>query len=232
MTLPLLQHPALWRGDSLLRSTLPVRASGHAGLDAVLPGGGWPLGATSELCLASPGAGEFALLAPALAAISQAGLNIVLVAPPLPPYAPAWQAAGVVLARLLWVRPADAPAALWASEQALRESACGAVLLWHAGSLADRAARRLNLAAAGGGGCGFVLRGRAERAASPFGLRLALEAVPGGLQVRVLKRRGPLLTSPLFLPRSRAVSADAVARAFPPASADRIRSGLRLAAVV
>ncbi len=43
-------------------------ASGHAALDAELPGGGWPLGELTELLQAQPGCGEWRLLRPAFAA--------------------------------------------------------------------------------------------------------------------------------------------------------------------
>lgn len=200
MALADLHHPALWRGDSLLHSTQPVRPSGHTALDAVLPGGGWPLGTVTELCLPRPGVGELALLAPALAALSQGGAQLLLIAPPHPPYAPAWAAQGIALERLLWVRTTQTREAQWVCEQALREPACGAVLVWQAGPLPERDARRLKLAAAVGGGCGFVLRSGSPATHSPFPLRLALEGAVGGLTLRVLKRRGPPLASPLFLP--------------------------------
>jgi hypothetical protein len=46
-----LSHPAIWRGGDCAPepATLPT---GHAALDAVLPGGGWPQGALTEILLA------------------------------------------------------------------------------------------------------------------------------------------------------------------------------------
>ncbi|APW47500.1 hypothetical protein [Rhodoferax antarcticus] len=55
--------------------TLP---SGHAALDAQLPGGGWPVGASCEILQPQAGQGEWRLLLPALRSLTQA---VVLVAP-------------------------------------------------------------------------------------------------------------------------------------------------------
>ena len=58
--------PELWKGrcPNGARRTLP---SGHARLDERLPGGGWPVGALTEIITPHPGLGELSLLLPALA---------------------------------------------------------------------------------------------------------------------------------------------------------------------
>ncbi|MBM3116794.1 translesion DNA synthesis-associated protein ImuA [Jeongeupia naejangsanensis] len=189
-----LKHPAIWRGDG--RATVPACVpSGHPALDAVLPGGGWPLASVTEIVAARPGTGELALLWPMLRHCT--GQSICLIQPPLLPYAPAWAAAGIALERLVWLRPGDAAGALWAMEQTLREPGCGAVLGWIDG-VDDRAARRLLLASREGGACGFLLRTRPGQT-SPLPLRLGVDALPGGVAVRVLKRRGPPLVPPIML---------------------------------
>ncbi|UXY15379.1 translesion DNA synthesis-associated protein ImuA [Chitiniphilus purpureus] len=195
----LLPHPALWRGADGVAG--PVLASGHALLDGVLPGGGWGVGQVSEL-LHRPGHGELTLLFPALRQLTAMGRSVVLVAPPWPPYAPAWAQAGIALERLVWIRPANPAEAMWAMEQALADPAPGAVLGWHAGMLADRAARRLQLAARQGTAAAFLLRHAvAQSTASPFPLRLAVAGLPDGWRIRVLKRRGLPLTAPVDLSR-------------------------------
>ncbi|MBD9368635.1 translesion DNA synthesis-associated protein ImuA [Xanthomonas sp. XNM01] len=159
--------------------------TGHAALDTVLPQGGWPRGALTELLLPADGIGELGLLLPALARMTAAGGRVALVAPPHVPYAPAWQAAGVELGQLE-VIDTDPRQALWAQEQCLRSGACEAVLGWPPGG-DDRALRRLQVAADSGDCCGFVLRDRRHAAnASPAALRLLAE--DGGW--RVLKSRG------------------------------------------
>src|SRR5690606_20608711 len=104
-------------------------STGHAALDALLPQGGWPRAALTELLLPADGVGELALLLPTLARLTQAGDVVGVVAPPYLPYAPAWQAAGVDL-RHLEIIEADARGALWAFEQCLRSAACAAVMGW------------------------------------------------------------------------------------------------------
>src|SRR6185295_2080058 len=76
------------------------------------------------------GIGELALLLPALAGLTRAARRVLMVAPPHIPYAPACMAAGVDLAHLLWVSPADRRGRLWAAEQGLRSGGCGALVAW------------------------------------------------------------------------------------------------------
>ena len=64
---------AVWRADELARNTGATRPTGHAALDAVLPGGGWPVGALVEVLQPQAGQGEWRLLAPALAAGAEPG---------------------------------------------------------------------------------------------------------------------------------------------------------------
>ena len=95
---------------------------------------------------------------------------------------------------------AESPAhARWACRQALASRSCEIVLLWLAE--ADMAAlRRLQLAAEDSATPLILLRPASVASqASPAVLRLGLSADRGGLQVRVLKRRGPMLTAPVHL---------------------------------
>lgn len=189
----------VWRGDRLAAEAAPGRPTGYPPLDAVLPGGGWPPGALTELLIPHFGVGELGLLLPQLCNVP-AGRWGVCIAPPGLPYAPALAAAGVPLERLLLVH-AESPAhARWACRQALASRSCEVVLLWLAE--ADMAAlRRLQLAAEDSATPLILLRpAQVASQASPAVLRLALRADQGGLQVRVLKRRGPLLAAPLHLP--------------------------------
>ncbi|MBD1588812.1 translesion DNA synthesis-associated protein ImuA [Pseudomonas typographi] len=184
----LLDQRRVWRG----RASEPARPAaaqptGHEALDACLPAGGWPPAALSEILLAAPGSGELQLLWPSLARLTRAGERVVLVAPPWVPYPQAWEAAGVMLEHLSWVR-ANPAEALWATEQCLRSGSCGAVLCWP-GQVADRALRRLQVAAETGQTLAFALRGQqAALNPSPAALRLAVDPA----QWRVLKCRGGL----------------------------------------
>ncbi|NMZ40902.1 translesion DNA synthesis-associated protein ImuA [Pseudomonas proteolytica] len=176
----------VWKG----RPAAPpasVHPTGLAALDAVLPSGGWPEAALSEILVAQQGVGELQLVWPTLARLSAAGERIVLVAPPYTPYPHAWQNAGVDL-RQLSVIQADDRDALWAAEQCLRSGSCGAVLCWPRRA-DDRALRRLQVAAETGQTLAFAWRAMGEAInPSPAALRLAVEPH----QVRVLKCRGGL----------------------------------------
>jgi cell division inhibitor SulA len=164
----------------------PGESTGHAALDAVLPGGGWPSASLLELLLPMDGVGELGLLLPTLVRLARQGRGLAMVAPPYLPYAPALAAAGVDLSRLLVLR-AEGRDALWATEQALRSGACGAVLCWPQGA-DDRALRRLAVAAEQGDALGFAFRPlRALQQPSPAALRM--EVLPGE-RVRVHKCRG------------------------------------------
>jgi protein ImuA len=159
----------------------------------MLPQGGWPRRALTELLLPADGVGELALLMPALVRLTQAGHVVAVVAPPYIPYAPAWQAAGVDL-RHLEIVQADPRNALWAFEQCLRSGACAAVLGWP--QQADvQALRRLQVAADSGDCIGFAMRDRRHAAnSSPAALRM--EQSGGAWHVR--KCRGGQLPSRPF----------------------------------
>ena len=66
-------------------SALPT---GFAEFDALLPGGGWPVGAITELMPEAQGIGELSLLLPALAQLTRAGRYLLWIAPPCLPYPP------------------------------------------------------------------------------------------------------------------------------------------------
>lgn len=185
----LFQQRQVWTG-----STAPwegkAQPSGHAPLDARLPGKGWPEAALTELLIAHDGIGEVQLLWPTLARLSQDGQRIVLVAPPYRPFAPAWQSAGIALPQLQVLDAASPRDALWASEQCLRSGSCGAVVCWPF-TADDRALRRLQVAAESGGSMAFAYRPlQAAQNPSPAALRIAIDARPA--QLRVLKCRGGL----------------------------------------
>jgi protein ImuA len=197
---PGLLRADVWRADALAAPRAQTLSSGDAALDAQLPGGGWPVGALTEL-LQAPGAhNEWRLLLPALA---RSGTGpVVLVAPPHLPFAPALQAQGLQAQRLLWLGVADSPdtAALWLSEQALRCAAVDAVLAWLP-QVRPEQLRRLQWAAAEHHKLLFVLRPEVAQAqASPAVLRLLLDvADSAALSVQILKRRGSPLAEPLHL---------------------------------
>lgn len=200
-------------------------------LDKELPGGGWPTACLSEVLPAHEGIGELRLMGPGLACLSSQGRRLAWVAPPYLPYAPALDAAGIELERLLIVRTRTAAEALWAAEQALRSQACGAVLLWSA--TCDHAAlRRLQLAAEHGRALALLFRPpTAHSRASPAALRLRLDSANGGLAVHILKRRGPPLHRPVFIPCATAAEGHRPVRQDSAANAPATESPARMAMV-
>ncbi|WP_119156057.1 translesion DNA synthesis-associated protein ImuA [Caldimonas tepidiphila] len=188
----------LWRAGELGREALPVVPSGHAALDAQLPGGGWPVQSITELLQPRPGCGEWQLLGPALRRLAAGGAPLVLVGPPYLPHWPGWGA--TALPRLLWVRADSAAERLWAAEQVLRSGDFGAALIWLPQARAAEL-RRLQAAARLLAAPVFVFRPEAAQdEASPAPLRLWLAPkAPGRLELRLIKRRGPALDAPIEL---------------------------------
>jgi hypothetical protein len=193
--------PQLWKGRRANHSqrSLPT---GHARLDARLPGKGWPLGAVTELISGKPGLGEFSLLFPALADMGQQGQWLVLVDPPWIPYPAALHGHGLRLERLLLVRTQSEKESLWACEQALRGSRGGAVLGWPE-RISFTNLRRLQLAASENGKLLFLFRPeQAADTSSPATLRLRLEADrQRGTRINVLKCRGNRPLEPAWIPQ-------------------------------
>ncbi|MHA6203664.1 translesion DNA synthesis-associated protein ImuA [Dyella soli] len=187
----------VWHGHA---APLPdsKQPTGWPGLDAMLPAGGWPEHALTEILLPVDGVGELQLVLPTLARLTQAALSVVAIAPPYLPYVPGWEARGVVMSQVDIVQAGERDV-LWAAEQCLRSGSCAAVLAWPA-QADDRALRRLQVAADAGKALAFVFRDRRHAVqASPAALRLELESEPS-LQVRVRKCRGgnpPAGTVPL-----------------------------------
>jgi protein ImuA len=122
--------------------------------------------------------------------------------------------------------PLAAQDLLWALEQALASGQVGAALAWLPPRLPADALRRLQLAAQSHPGPVFLFReveARSRPSAAPLRLQLAPGA-PDELLLRIVKRRGPPLDTPLALALPPVLSAPARARALAQAPA-----GLRAA---
>lgn len=182
-------EPRIWRGGEPARQR--AEASGCRTLDRHLPGGGWPVGALTELYPATAGIGEFSLLLPAIGRITQAGRRVALVAPPYIPYSQALAWHGVNLSRLVLLqteRPADA---LWALEQTLASGTVALAVAWPV-RVSERELRRLQLAAETGQAAAVLYRPLAQAAySSPAALRIKLFSQGSGrLAADVFKCRG------------------------------------------
>jgi hypothetical protein len=195
--------PGVWRGGELEQVVHPVHPTGHAALDAQLPGGGWPLGTLSEVLHEGVGIGEVSFLAGALARAAEGERLIAWINAPYLPYAPALAQRGIPLERCMVVRPANREDALWAAEQSLKSGACGAMLLWiPEGARHDDYAwlRRLQMAAESGRAMAIFFRpSSAEKLSTPAHLRVLVSREDGMLKIRIPKRRGPPLEAPVAL---------------------------------
>ncbi|WP_193161305.1 translesion DNA synthesis-associated protein ImuA [Microbulbifer hainanensis] len=200
----LLSRPDIWQAANEHRRQRSGIATGYSGLDALLAGRGWPRGATTELLVNQSGIGEFSLLLPALAAMTQREQMVVLVNPPYIPYAPALAAAGVRLEKLLILHPHGQKDALWATEQSLQSGCCGALLSWQGKQApADKDLRRLQVAAREGDCIHFHFRPQSSAASpSPASLRLQLHSDGEQLAVQLLKQLGGQSGQRLHLARS------------------------------
>lgn len=185
----------------------PARREGHVAcgrpeVDEVLPGGGFPRGALTELT-GGPASGKCAVALALFAALGPEAL-FAWVDARGELYPPAAAALGVDLARLLVVRPAaerrggsteaEVRAALWAAEALLASGAFAAVAIdAPAAGLArgsDAVARRLQAAAEKGGAVGLWLAAPGAALRVPAAVRLELSSEQGRVVARC--RRGAL----------------------------------------
>ena len=189
----------------MARAVIPT---GFSELDNHLPGGGWPLGAITEIFVDGYGIGELGLLMPALAALTKTDPAkpskwVAWIAPPFVPYAPALQQHGLNLDRLLMIHPTSGnKSRLWAIEQVVRSGSSAGVLAWVAAADAGRDARgkavaedvmlrRLQLAAEDQGCWVLLFRpASASQQRSPAALRIRLSQADATTRVQIFKCRG------------------------------------------
>lgn len=198
----LTRNGQVWTGQDWRRTHQQAHPSGHPILDAELPGGGWPLGAVTEILVPHPGHGELRLLLPALADLSQNDSRWqVWFNPPLHPYAPGLAQWGLALNRLLVCEAPGKDDLLWSLEQCLNTGGSQAVVAW-LDQLDKSRMRRLQLAAEKGRIPVFLLRpARFESAPSVAALRLHLVAqAPDRIGLHILKRRAGWPVYDLSLP--------------------------------
>ncbi len=214
--------PALWRGNAtgsnvltppcarenrLLRQDLfadtaqalsseAAQSTGFAGLDQLLPGGGWPTKGLIEIIGRHKAIGELQLLMPLLRTRSQQkNQSLLWITPPYALHGPALAQSGINI-RNSFVVPSQTGCnnALWSIEKALQSTECSMVLAWQ-NWLSSRVIRRLQLAASEGNTLGILFHQR-PTAHSPASLQLEIAAAPPSreghrqLAVRLLKARG------------------------------------------
>ncbi len=169
-------------------------SSGFPALDEHLPGRGWPRAGLAELLLDTAGVGELRLLVPLLRALSRSEARwIAWIAPPFVPYAPALEAEGVDIRKILLIHPKTHQEALWALERASRSGTCSLALAWlDERRLELKDTRRLQLAARQGRTLTCLFRPAGAAALKSMAeLRLQVApAEPGHVAVSIHKRRG------------------------------------------
>jgi len=188
----LLKRQDLWQGLSNFVSDVPHVKSGFSQIDSQLHFGGWPLGQSIELLCNGLHIGELPLLIPALAQLSSQQRWIAFINPPILPYAPALQAAGIDPSRILIIRTRGSKDILWATEQALSTGTCSAVISWMHNCTANNTDLRRIQLAANQSDCLHIQIAGNERAqqASPASLRICLDATEHGTHLNVIKQRG------------------------------------------
>jgi protein ImuA len=194
-----LQLPHVWRGRELAQAQEKTLSSGHALLDAQLPGRGWPVGNLVEVLQQQAQNHVWQLVGPGLAAAMAQGAGpAVLVNAPYQPFGPSLRAQGIVPEQLLCVRADKVSSTLWAAEQALRCADVTAVLAWLP-QARNEDLRRLQLCAQAGEKLLFAFRGvDCRQHSTPARLRLLVQGQER-MEVQILKRRGPPLLQPLVL---------------------------------
>ena len=190
--------PHVWRVSDLA-SENAVLPTGHALLDPVLPGGGWPSGSMIEVLQQRPGQHVWQLLGPVLArAVADSVGPVILVGAPYQPFVPSLKAQGLAAERFLCIHAEKSSARLWATEQALRCTEVSAVLAWLPDAKHEEL-RRLHMASQQFRRLLFIFRGgKSRREASPASLRVLVDGVDT-LCLHILKRRGPPLLVPVEL---------------------------------
>ena len=187
----------LWRGrqHQHKQSThANILDTGYSALNAQLHDGGWPLTTTTELGMTSPGIGELRLLMPALRELmnrAHTQKNVMWIAPPFLPFAPALFKEQIDVSKLTVVQTRSIRDTLWAAEQALLAECCTAVLCWTGSyDLSPRELRRLQLAAEKSRTWHVLIRhSDCLQQASASGLRLHLKSdAYSKLDIHILKQ--------------------------------------------
>ncbi len=193
---PFLQHGDFLRTSQL--AAISAVPSGYTELDEMLPEGGWPRGAVTEILMARQGISTLRLLMPALSQLSHDDRWICWVAPPHMPCAEALVAAGIDLSRVLLVHPKAQQDGLRVVEQSLRSGRCCAVLAWPTLD-GDALLRRLQHAAEAGDALGFLFRSQQfTQRSSPAALRIQLDVdINNQLLATLLKHRGGWAAGPV-----------------------------------
>ena len=188
------ESATIWRANQ--SNTLSVHENpridtGFKDLNQLLTLSGWPLNGINELNLEHNGIGELRLLLPALQTFKTQ--NVLLIAPPFLPFAPALTEFNIQTEHWIIAQTESIQDRLWAAEQALLSDTCSAVLCWTGRHLLNhRELRRLQLASKKNCSWFLLLRDQScLKSPSPASLRLHLKTNKyGQLRTKLIKQIG------------------------------------------
>ncbi|HUT41735.1 MAG TPA: hypothetical protein VM011_10370 [Gammaproteobacteria bacterium] len=192
-TVTKLHHLNAWERDAA-RGRARVVPSGVAGLDELLPDGGWPRDGVVEIIVPDMLADAMDLVLPALRRLGQQGRMIAMVTPPFEARAGLYTDPDINANHLLQVNPHPGRSALWTVESLLETGACAAVLAWP-GCDTELMGKRLQKAAAQGRSLCILFRyeGLSTRRSS-VALRLRLDVSAAGHVLQRVNSRGEILS--------------------------------------
>jgi protein ImuA len=180
-----------WRGQVPKMTDASGCNTGYPALNLALVTGGWPTKALIEVCQQGFTQQEWYLFTPALR--DSDGL-IVLLNPPLVPFAQGLIISGVDMERVRIVRPSRVEDFISSFVELCRTPACGMLLAWQMDQrLTYTDLRKCLLAAQEGEGLYTLFRpATAQQESSPASLRLLVGAQADGIGVNIFKQRGML----------------------------------------
>lgn len=187
----LLNRADIWRGDARIVAPQLALDSGYAELNAALLNGGWPRCNLVEVCQKGFNQLEWFLLSPALKA---ADGYIVLLNPPLMPFAQALIQAGIDLDQIIIVQVDNKADFLASFVELARSESCAVLLAWQQQhNLSYTELRKCLLATNEGAALCVMFRPEhAQQQSSPASLRLQSEITANHVQLKIFKQKGVL----------------------------------------
>ena len=179
----------LWKGPGKLKESSSI-STGYSQLDQYLPGGGWPIGALTEILLVNTEQPPIWLIVPALAKLEYEKRWQAWIAPTGIPYAPAIANTGIDISKTLVISPPTHKDILWATEQTLESGVCSAVLFWPHKMLTTTS-HRLQIAAKNGHSFGLCFCSSKNTKHNTMAtLRILFNPDYQGGEITILKSRG------------------------------------------
>jgi len=180
------------------RKTVPsssrVTPTGDDGLDAILPGEGWPKSGLVEIIVPDEYTDAASLVMPALVRLSRQGRWVAMVSPPCQTRARMFTDADINPARVLQVNPHPGRSALWTAESMLQSGTCSAVLAWP-NCNTELMDKRLQKAAAKGKALGVLIRYEGlSIPPSGVDVRLKLAVCGAGKAVYLVDSQGEMVS--------------------------------------